>query len=80
MSKQWYDTIGIIGGNLFVLCVLLALAYVIFEIVTGGRADGYDIEEAELEYKERKRPKPEAREEDDKLFFDKVEEARNDFN
>lgn len=79
-SLQWYDTVGIVGGQLFVVCVLLALAYTIFLIVTDGRPNSKDVEEAMNEYQDRKRPKPTPRDPDDQGFFDKVEEAQNDFS
>lgn len=81
MSKSltWYDTIGILGGDLFVVLILLAVGYVLFQIIEGSPSI-YDIEKIEKEYQERKRPKPTPREPDDKGFFDEVEEAQNDFS
>jgi hypothetical protein len=76
----WYDVIPMIGGWLFVICVLLGLGYVFFLVVIDGRSPKYNAEEAEKEYQIRKRPQPTPRDPDDSRFFDNVEEARNDFN
>lgn len=36
---SWVETIGILGGDLFVVLVLIVLFYILIDIVTGGREE-----------------------------------------
>lgn len=76
-ERHWYDTIGMIGGWLFVACILLVLILLFLKIIFESAEDAKTrkvIDEAEADFQ---RPKPTSKED---RFFNDVEEAQNDFN